>query len=50
MKFSWPALTRKKRDWIASTAIERFQIDTEGERYQWLTGFVDLLLEDQFVR
>jgi len=38
------------RDWIANTAIERFQIDTKGERYQWLTGFVDVLLEDQFAR
>ena len=38
------------RDWIASTAVGRFGIDTNGERYRWLTGFVDMLLEDQFAR
>ncbi len=37
------------RDWIAHTAVERYRIDTNSERYQRLIGFVDLLLESQFV-
>lgn len=38
------------RDWIIQTAIERFKIDAESEQYVWLTKFLDLLLEDSFVR
>ncbi len=37
------------RDWIRDHAIDRFQIDVDGERYAWVTKFVDLLLEDPFV-
>ncbi len=38
------------RDWISTQAIDRFQIDLKGEQYQWIQNFLDLLLEDHFVR
>jgi hypothetical protein len=38
------------RDWIKQNAIDRFKIDLESEQYLWIYKFVDLLLEDQFVR
>jgi hypothetical protein len=38
------------RDWITDQAIGRFQIDPHGEQHRWITGFVDLLLENQFRR
>ena len=38
------------RDWIAEVALAKYCIDTSSERYRWVQGFVDLLLEDQFVR
>jgi len=38
------------RDWINEEAIQRFDIDPNGKRYEWLTTFVDLLLQDPFVR
>jgi len=38
------------REWIRTTAIERYQIDTDGDRYKWLIKFVDTLLLDHFVR
>lgn len=38
------------RDWIASQATDRFQIDKDSQQYRWITKFVDLLLEDHFVR
>lgn len=38
------------RDWIATQAVQKFQIDLEGEQYGWVEKFVSLLLEDQFVR
>ena len=38
------------RDWIGGQATERYQIDRDGQQHQWITKFVDILLEDQFVR
>ncbi len=38
------------RDWIKDVAIERFHIDTESEQYAWIEKFVDLILQDAFVR
>jgi hypothetical protein len=38
------------RDWIRGHAIDRFQIDKGSQQYQWIMKFVDLLLEDHFVR
>ena len=38
------------REWITSQAIERYQIDLDSEQYEWITKFVELLLEDHFVR
>ena len=31
-------------------AIERYKIDIESEQYGWLEKFLNLLLEDQFVK
>lgn len=38
------------RDWIVETAIEKFNVDIDGEQYVWLNKFLDILLEDNFVR
>lgn len=38
------------RDWITVNAIDRFKIDLESEQHKWISKFVDILLEDQFVR
>ncbi len=38
------------RDWIKTKAVEKFHIDTNGEQYGWVLKFVDLLLQDHFVR
>jgi hypothetical protein len=38
------------RDWINNCAIERFKIDKDSEQYRWVVSFVDILLEDTFVR
>ncbi len=38
------------RDWIGGQATARFQIDKDSVQYQWITKFVDLLLEDPFAR
>lgn len=38
------------REWIANHAVEKFQIDLESEQYKWVQKFVELLLEDSFVR
>lgn len=38
------------REWITGQAVEKFQIDLEGERYGWVKKYVALLLEDHFVR
>lgn len=38
------------RGWIKDTAIERFKIDSASEQYLWVEKYVNLLLEDSFVR
>jgi hypothetical protein len=38
------------RDWINDVAIERYNINTESYKYKQLVGFVNLLLQDSFVR
>ena len=38
------------RDWIGGPATERFRIDPGSPQHRWITGFVDLLLEDHFIR
>lgn len=38
------------RDWIKQHAIEKFKIILDSEQYKWINNFVNLLLEDHFVR
>lgn len=38
------------RDWITEVAVDKFKIDLESKQYKWITNFVNILLEDQFVR
>lgn len=38
------------RPWIKDVAMDRFKIDVESEQYKWLTCFVDMLLENHFVK
>jgi hypothetical protein len=38
------------RDWIRDQAMERFKIKPATRQHQWITEFVDMLLEDPFVR
>lgn len=38
------------RDWVKNSAINRYEIDTGGEQYKQLEGFLNILLEDHFVR
>jgi hypothetical protein len=38
------------RDWIKTEAVDRFKIDLESEQYKWINSFVNILLEDRFVR
>ncbi len=38
------------RGWIKDTAIDRFKIDLESKQYKWIISFVDLLLENHFVK
>ena len=38
------------RDWIRGQATDRFRIEKDSPQHQWITRFVDLLLEDHFVR
>jgi hypothetical protein len=38
------------RTWIRDVAVPRYQIDTAGQRFGWVQRFLDLLLEDHFVR
>jgi len=38
------------RDWINEEGVPRFAIDITGRHYQWVTKFVDLLLQDSFNR
>jgi hypothetical protein len=36
------------RDWINTKAVERYKIDTDGDRYRWLQAFLKLLLDEPF--
>jgi hypothetical protein len=36
------------RKWIRETAVPRYQIDTTGEQFAWLDGFVEQLLARPF--
>ncbi len=38
------------RQWIHTVAVPRYKIDTEGQQFRWLMGFVEVLLEDHFRR
>lgn len=38
------------RDWITETAVERFHMDTKSERFGWVMNFVNILLQDSFVK
>lgn len=38
------------RTWIKDVAMDRFKIDVKSEQYQWLTNFVNILLENHFVK
>jgi hypothetical protein len=38
------------RDWINTTAVNKYQIDITSASYTSIQGFVDLLLEDPFIR
>lgn len=38
------------RDWIQQTAMKRWEIEENGQQYQWICRFLSLLLEDPFVR
>jgi hypothetical protein len=38
------------RDWIKQNAIDKFKIDLESDQMKWINKFVNILLEDHFVR
>jgi hypothetical protein len=38
------------RQWITDVAIDRFKIDPKSKKHEQMMAFVDLLLEDSFVR
>jgi hypothetical protein len=38
------------RDWIRDEAMKKYKLKANGETYQKIMGFVDLLLENQFVK
>jgi hypothetical protein len=38
------------RDWIKQNAIGKFKIDLESEQHAWINKFVNILLEDHFVK
>lgn len=38
------------REWIEKVAIDKFKINKDGQQYKWICAFVDLLLEDHFVK
>jgi hypothetical protein len=38
------------RDWIKQNAIQKFKIDLESDQMNWINKFVNILLEDHFVR
>lgn len=38
------------RDWIKQNAVDKFKIDLEDEQYKWINNFVNIILEDHFVK
>ena len=38
------------RDWINSTAIDKYKIVIDGEVHRWINKAVDILLENSFVK
>jgi hypothetical protein len=38
------------RDWIKENAISRFKIGLQSQQFEWINGFINMLLEDHFVR
>lgn len=54
MIVDWTARCQERgvgvRDWIENCAIKKFSIDKSWVQYQWMMEFVDILLEDDFVK
>jgi hypothetical protein len=38
------------RPWIKEVGIDRFKIDLDGEQYKWINKYVDILLQNSFVK
>jgi hypothetical protein len=38
------------RDWIKTEGIQKYKMDIDGLEYKMLMKFIDLLLEDSFVK
>jgi len=38
------------REWINKTAINRFKINNKSQQWEWIQKFVDILLEDSFIK
>jgi len=54
MVCDWYARSQEKgtaiRDWINKEGIQRFNIDVNGEQYKLIQEYLNILLEDSFVR
>jgi hypothetical protein len=54
MVCDWLARSQERgtnvRDWIKSEGIERFKIDVNGEQYKLIQEYLNILLQDSFVR
>lgn len=38
------------RTWIKEVGVQKFNIDINSQEYKWVNSFLDILLEDSFVR
>lgn len=38
------------RDWLTEEAVDKYHIDINGEQWQWIQNFTNLLLQDSFKR
>jgi hypothetical protein len=38
------------RDWIKENAIDKYKIGLKSQQFEWINGFINMLLEDHFVR
>jgi hypothetical protein len=38
------------REWIDTEAVPKYRIDTTGQQYQWIQGFLEVLLRSAFGR